>query len=413
MNIVVRDDLVPSTALSSPPESDGRVDAQIDRATGLARWAVTAVFLLNGLVFGNWVPRIPAIQERLGLGEGALGVALLAVAVGALIAMPISGWAVARVGSRPVITLALLALCGALVLPALATGLPMLMAGLLVYGATTGGLDVAMNAQGVVVERRYGRPILSSFHAAFSLGGLFGAGIAGLMAERGVAPLPHFVAISVPSAIVAWFVTRRLLPARVDAGRGGAGPAFALPPRALLVMGVVAFCGLLAEGAIGDWSAVYLDNSLGAGPGLAAAGFAAFSLTMVIGRVLGDRIAAAWGPVALTRRGGILVAGALGLALVVGHPLAAVVGFAGAGAGLATVVPVVFSAAGRSPALPPGPAIAAVSTMGYAGFLVGPPAIGWIAEVTSLPLALGAVVAMGGLMALLAGSVEPRAAAAP
>lgn len=418
--------------VSGASRSDAGLSATPTRELRAARAAVAAIFFANGFVFGNWVPRIPAVQEELGLGEGRLGLALLGSAVGALLAMPATGWLVGRYGSRPVTTAAVLLCCLTLALPPLAVGVATLGLGLLVFGAGFGALDVSMNAQGVAVERRYGRPILSSFHAAFSFGGLAGAGVAGPVAGAGVAPLPHLLVVGALSAVGGVAASRALLPASADAGRAGLDPAAVEPgatgggpavsaapdakrrvgarlPRRLLLLGAVAFACLLAEGAIADWSAVYMDANLGTGPGLAAAGFAAFSLTMAVGRLLGDRFAAAWGPVALVRRGGALVAAALGLALLADQPAAAVVGFAGVGVGLAAIVPVVFSAAGQTSGLAPGPAIAAVSTMGYTGFLVGPPAIGLLAEAASLPIALGVVVGMGVAMAALAGSVAPVA----
>ncbi|MDQ3044421.1 MAG: MFS transporter, partial [Chloroflexota bacterium] len=175
----------------------------------------------------------------------------------------------------------------------------------------------------------------------------------------------------------------------------------------LILLGAIGFCGLLAEGAVADWSAVYLDSSLTTSPALAAAGFAAFSLTMTIGRLVGDRLAQAWGPVVVTRRGGVLAGGGLGVALLLNHPAAAVVGFACVGAGLAAIVPVIFSSAGRLPSVAPGPAIAAVSVAGYTGFLVGPPLIGLTAEVIGLPLALGLVALLCGGIVALAPCVAP------
>ncbi len=375
-----------------------------------ARFAVTAIFAVNGLILSNWVPRIPAVQRNLDLSKGQLGLALLGVAVGALLMMPLIGGLVARFGSRPATTAAVVALAGAVLLPALAGGLVTLTLALVVLGAANGALDVAMNAQAVAVERRYGLPIMSSFHAAFSFGGLAGAILGGLAAAAGIEPLPHLAAVGVAGVAAGLAAARGLLPAAADAQREvspGAGPTFARPSRRLVGLGVLAFSCLLGEGAMADWSAVYLDGTLGTGPGLAAAGFAAFSLTMAFGRLIGDRLAARWGPVVLARWGGALVAVSLALALLMEHPAAAIAGFGGVGAGLAGIVPVVFSAAGRIPSLAPGPAIAAVSTLGYSGFLVGPPAIGLLAEVSSLGIALGLVILMGVLIAALAGTVAP------
>ena len=253
-----------------------------------SRAAVLAVFFTNGVVIGTWVVRIPAIKESLGLGEGLLGVALLGAAVGALIAMPVVGALVSRFGSRRVVGISALALSVVLLTPGLASNLLLLVLALVMLGAANGGLDVAMNAQAVAVERGYGRPIMSSFHAAWSFGGLGGAALGGLLASMGVGPIPHFAAVAVLAAIAFAVVYGALLPSGADASEEGT-PAFARPTRALLGLGIISFCVLLGEGAMGDWSAVYLDDTLRTGPGFAAAGYAAFSLSMAFGRLFGDR----------------------------------------------------------------------------------------------------------------------------
>jgi MFS family permease len=367
-----------------------------------ARAAVTSIFFLNGVGAGAWFARIPAVQQGLNLSAGELGAALLAVAVGALIAMPLIGWAVSRMGSRPVVTCAVLAFAGALALPPLAPSLPLLAAALLLYGIGAGSLDVSMNSQGVVVERRYGSPIMSSLHAAFSFGGMAGAALGGLAASRNIGPTPQLAVMAAVIAALGLGATRALLPASVDAGAADAGPAFARPSKALLGLGVIGFCALLSEGAMSDWSAVYLRQDLATGAGLAAAGYSVFSLTMALGRLAGDWLTARLGPVALTRGGGVLSAVGLGIALLVGHPAAALVGFACVGAGMATIFPLVLSAAGRAPQGAAGPAIAAVATMGYCGFLAGPPAIGFAASIATLAVGLGIVVLLGIVIAVLA-----------
>lgn len=362
-----------------------------------------AVFFLNGVLVASWFVRIPAVQERLSLGEGALGVALLGSAVGAMAAMPAAGWLISRFGSRPVVLGAGLCLGASLLLPALAPGLLALTLALVALGASNGALDVSMNAHGVAVEKGYGRQILSSFHAAFSLGGLAGSALGGLAAAWGAGVFSHFLAVSALSALAFFPAFAAMLPAGADAG--GGGPAFRWPTRALLGLGVVSFCVLLGEGAMADWSAVYLEDTLGTGAGLAAAGYAAFSLAMTAGRLAGDRLNRRFGPVALVRSGGALAAAGLGISLAVAHPPAALAGFACAGLGFSIVFPVALSAAGHSGDMPPGSAIAAVSTAGYLGFLVGPPAIGFLAELLGLGGALYLVVALSATIALLSGAV--------
>ncbi len=371
------------------------------------RLAVLGVFFVNGVVIGTWVVRIPAIKEKLGLGEGLLGVALLGAAVGALVAMPLVGALVSRFGSRRVVGTAALALSLSLLTPALAPSLLLLVFALMMLGAANGGLDVAMNAQAVAVERGYGRPIMSSFHAAWSFGGLAGAAFGGLLASQGVGPLPHFSTVAVLSALAFAVAYRSLLPSRADASEEGT-PAFARPTRALLGLGIISFCVLLGEGAMGDWSAVYLDDTLKTGPGFAAAGYAAFSLSMAFGRLFGDKLTERLGPARLVRSCGALATVGLGVALAVGQPLVALVGFACAGAGFSIVFPTALSAAGRTGTMATGPALAAVSTAAYTGFLVGPPFIGFLAELTGLGTALYLVVTLSIAVVVFAGAVKTK-----
>jgi MFS family permease len=369
-----------------------------------ARAAVTVVFLAHGTLFGTWVSRIPAIQDTIDLTEGELGIALLGGTVGALIALPVAGWIVARSGSRTTLVRALPAFVGSVVLIGAAQSLLTLALTLLLFGMALGTLDVAMNAHGLAVEREHGRPILSSFHGAWSSGGLVGAGVGALAAWLDVEALPHFLAVALVVGVAGLLPTRWLLPAEAD--RPEEGARLRRPPRRIAVLGLVAFCGLFAEGAAADWSGIYIDDSLDATPGVAALGFAAFSVTMAVFRLLGDRLTERWGPAALTRGGGLLAAAGLAGALAIAHPVAALVGFACMGAGLAAVVPVVFRAAGSVPGLAPAAGIAALTSVGYSAFLVGPPAIGFLAEVTSLSAALAVVVVLLGLLAAFARAVD-------
>ena len=385
-----------------------------DPSSTAGRAAVTAVFFLNGFVLSSWVTRIPATQERLGLSDGQLGLALLGPPLGAIVSMVAAGRLINRFGSRPVVTGAFSVFALALIPPALSVNLATLFLALLALGITNGMLDVSMNAQGVAVERRARRPILSSFHAAFSFGGLTGAAFGGIVTRGQINPLPHFVLVVLVVLVAGLLACRRLLPAVADrVGRaapveaGNRGSRWRHLPVRLLLIGVVGFCCLVGEGAMGNWTAVYLHTSLATSQSFATVGYIAFSLTMAIGRLGGDWLALHLGPVRLVRSGGVLVVVALGVALPLGHPIVAIMGFAVVGIALSGIIPVVFSAAGQSATMAPGPAIATVSTLAYTGLLAGPPIIGGIAEATSLPVALGFVVAMGVTMAALSGSLRP------
>lgn len=363
------------------------------------RAAITFFFLADGLLIGSWAARIPAVQHRAGLTSSELGLALFAMSLGALLSMPLAGWLDERTGSRRVTIAALLGGGAALFLASFAGGLGALAVALFAFGAGFGAINVAANAQGLALERLYGRSILSSFHAAFSAGGLAGAGLGALAAGAGITPRAHFGALALTVALGVVVAGRGLLPPK----KGDAPPAPILvrPPRALLVLGAAAFFTLLAEGAAADWSAVYLSHSLGATAGVAALGYTAFSLAMATSRTVGDRLNGLLGPVALARGGGLLAASGLTLALVVGSTPAALVGFAAMGAGLGVVVPVLFRAAGSTPGVPAGVGIAAVSTIGWLGFLAGPAAIGFAAGAVGLRTALAIVVLATMMVALL------------
>lgn len=370
-----------------------------------ARLAVTFTFFAHGALFGTWVARIPAIKDDLGLGEGELGLALLGGTLGAVACLPLSGWMVSRAGGRTIVATVLPIYALLLALLALAPSLALLALTLLLFGATAAAVDVAMNANGLELERSLGRPILSSLHAGWSFGGLAGAVAGGLVAGTGVEPLPHFAAAAALIGAAGLVASRALLAPGAEQVRSPAG--LRRPPKRLVALGAVAFCGLFAEGAAADWSAVYIAGPLDASERLAALGFGAFSLAMAVFRLAGDPLTARWGPVTLTRRGGTLAGGALGVALVIGHPLAAVVALACMGAGVAAIVPVAFRAAGSLPPIPPAVGIAALTTVGYSAFVAGPPAIGLAAEIVGLPAALGLVVVLLGALVVLAPWTEP------
>jgi MFS family permease len=366
-----------------------------------ARGAVTAVFFLNGLVFGSWAARIPAVRDHVGLSDGELGIALACGAIGSIIALPIAGGRAARIGSRRATRVALALLCAITAVVALAPSLPALCALMLFFGAAMGALDVSMNAHGVAVERSYGRAILASFHAAFSLGGLAGGALGALAAAAGLDVRAHLAIIAAVTATVGMTWSRRFLGSDVDA-IGHADPVFVRPPRRLLALGALAFACLLIEGASADWSGVYLRDELGTTAAIAALGFTAFSVTMTVGRLIGDRLVDRFGPQTIVRAGGSIAAAGFGLALLASQPAAAIAGFACLGAGMSGVVPIVFRASGHVPGMTAGVGLAAVSSTGYLGFLVGPPTIGGIAELVGLPSALIVLVVLASIVALLA-----------
>jgi len=355
----------------------------------LARGAVSTLFFVNGAILASWVPHIPAVKARHSISDGQLGLVLLSMAVGSAFALPLASWLINRFGSRLIATAAVLGFCLTLPLLLLSPNVFLLSSSLVLFGACNSILDVSMNAQAVVVEQRYNRPIMSSFHGLFSLGGLTGAGIAGLWMSRGVGDVQHVTTMMIVT-ILAVVVVRRGLVASPPK-KENQGPTFVKPTRILLGLGILTFFALLTEGAMADWSAVYLHDVLHTDAATAAVGFAACSLMMAVGRFGGDRLAHRFSPRRLLQASGALAALGLGGGLLLGTSLAAIVGFGLVGLGIANIVPVLFSAAGRTQGVPAGTALASVASSGYLGFLAGPPLIGVVAEMSSLSVALGIV----------------------
>lgn len=372
-----------------------------------ARLAVIAFFVINGMFLASWIVRIPDVKAQLQLTDRQLGFALLGAPAGAFVGQVLTGWLLPRWGSRRIATAMALALCVVFPMLGVAPNLLALMLTLVLFGLCSGGMDVAMNAQAALVERAYRRPIMSSFHGMWSVAGMLAAAVGGLFAGPRRPVALHFLgvaAVGLCGIVVArrGLIVERRPPVRTER-------AFALPPRALLPLGALAFSVLLGEGAIGDWSAVYLREGLGSPPGLAAMGYVVFSLLMTAGRLAGDWLTLRLGPARIVRGGGVLVIAGIGVILLSRAPVAAIAGFGLIGAGVACPFPLVISAAGRAPRIDSGRAIAAMATVGYTGSLLGPPVIGSAAEALTLRGALGLLSLVGMIMLLLGGRVQQQA----
>jgi MFS family permease len=363
-----------------------------------ARVSVSLIFLIHGILVSNWLSRIPAVQAKLHLSVGILGATLLATAAGALIAMPLTSKLVGRFGSARVTRVSTLLLCICVVLPGLAWNTAVLAAALFVYGAAAGMMDVAMNTEGVAVEAAYSRPVMVGFHALFSFGGMIGSLMGSLAAGYAIAPQWHLAAVGGVLAAASIPVCRHML-VNVSEPLPDTGSTLGLL-RPLLGLGLVAFCILLGEGAMADWSAVYLGQL--SSPAVAPLGYAVFSLAMALGRLLGDWFHERLGSVATVRWGSALAAAGLGIALLAGGVSATLAGFACSGWGFSAIFPILCSVAGKKAAGKPQAGIAAVAATGYLGFLVGPPVIGFLAEASSLRMALLLVAALSGLASVLA-----------
>lgn len=377
-----------------------------------SRAAVSTLFFINGLTFGTWVAHLPLLKARLHLSDGALGIALLGAAIASIVTLPLAGTWIARRGSRSIAIAASLAAVATLVLPYVAPSYGLLLVSTFVLGTAYSAMDVAMNAQAVLVERTARRPIMSSFHGIFSAGGLVGAIASALALATGGSAITDTVAISIGAEFALVIAVRGLVDAPRephDAAPGeGARPRKRTLAAGVAVLGAIAFFGLVGEGAIADWSAIYLRTSLGAGVAAAAAAFAAFSFAMAVGRFAGDAVVARFGRTRTLVVGALVAASALAAALGLHRTWFTYVGFACAGLGLANVIPVAFGLAGRIRGLGDGIGIAGVSTLGYAGFLVGPPVIGFVSDACGLRIALGLVAC--GIVAIvpLASRIDDR-----
>jgi hypothetical protein len=377
------------------------------RATNVhaAWWATVTVFLVHGLLVATWVSRIPAIQAALRLNNAELGLTLLSSAVGAVCAIPFAGRFVSLYGSRRVTGISSIAFCFSLVLPGLAVNAPSLAAALFAFGASAAAMDVSMNAQGVEVEKRLGKPTMSRFHGMFSLGGMVGAGIGGIFAARYIPPVIHFGVSALVYVLAIIVVAPLLLPTHDGVQANRDRVSLRRIPRALLALSAIGFCILLSEGAMADWTAVYLRQVLNAGSGIAAAGYSVFSAAMATFRFLGDLITSRLGPARTVRTGGLVAACGMMWALSAPSAAWAMPGFAAAGAGFSVIIPLVFGGGGRVQSVSPGAGIATVTGIGYIGFIVGPPAIGFASQVFTLRYALGLVVICCLIASLLSGFI--------
>jgi MFS family permease len=387
------------------------IEATLERASARAGltaawWAVVARFLLHGLIVSTWVSRIPAMQSSLALTNAHLGFCLLGTAVGSVAAVPLTGWLVTRFGSKRVTTWSTVGFSLALVAPGLATNAATLFSALAIFGAMAAANDVSINSQAVSIEAALAEPAMSRFHAMFSVGGMIGASVGGLVAAREIAPDLHLAIASTLFLLVALFTAPLLLDTEDNIDRQSVRLRLKRIPPVLLTLTVIGFCMFLSEGAMADWIAAYMKQALYAGSGVAAAGYAVFSAGMAVFRLLGDVITTRLGPVRTVRVGALVAAAGLSIALAARSPAWALPGFGLTGAGFSVIVPLVFGAGGRLRSIPRGAGIAIVSGSGYIGFLFGPPLIGLLAEQTSLRSALLLVVALSLLAALLAHAVR-------
>jgi fucose permease len=382
-----------------PPDGAEAATAGADRRLRVALVALALTFVAFGAVDGSWAARLPALRRRLSLDSGDLGLAIFAVSASATVLLPVAGWLTARLGSRRPAGLGLLVTAGGLTAAAFAPGFPTLVLSACALGAGVGIVDVAANAHGVALERRAGRPLLSSLHGMWSVGLLAGSGIAAAAAAVSLGPRVQFPAVAAGVLVLALVAVPRLLPGHEDAAVETA--RFAWPRGPLALPAALAFCSMFVESAAMGWSAVFLSGPAGAGAAVAAGGVVAFSVAMALSRFVSDRLTVRWGVSGIARRGGLVACAGTLLALATRAPAPGLVGFALVGVGCAAVVPALFRVAGSVPGVSSGAGIAAVATAGYTGGVVNGPAIGFLAGGVGLTGALGLVAAASALIALL------------
>ena len=366
------------TSISTPaPVVPGRLE-QISTRIG---------FFIAGFGIAAWAPLVPYAKARAGLDEGTLGFLLLCLGVGSIIAMPVAGILASRFGCRRVMAGGTLLICLALPLLATVSSTPLLIAALFMFGAGLGGVDSTVNLQAVIVERASGKTMMSGFHGLFSLGGIAGAAGVSALLGLGMSPLGAMLVVIVFLLLALLKAAPHMLPY----GSESAGPAFAVPHGVVLFIGSLCFIVFLAEGAVLDWSAVFLTSERSLDAAYAGLGYAAFALTMTVGRLTGDAIVHRLGAKRVIIVGGVTAAAGLLLATLAPAWEAALVGYALVGAGCSNIVPVLYTAVGKQKVMPESIAVPAITTLGYAGILAGPAVIGFIAHGSSLSIAFGLI----------------------
>ena len=359
------------------------------------RRAVGAMFFMAGICFSSWASRIATIQQKHGLNDAELGSVLFAIPVGLMISLPIASWAIAKVGSRLVLAIALALYSLTLITLGFAPDVWTLTGCLVVFGLGSNAVNVSVNTQAVATEAMYPKPILASFHGLWSMAGFLGAGVGTVMIAQDINPQLHFIIMS-SLILVSIFICWRYL--HNDKQPVKAGKAFVMPDKSLIILGLIAFCSMMVEGAMFDWTTIYFKKVVGATKEWEGAGFTAGMCFMAGGRFVADAFSHRFGLKRTLQVSGALSMCGLLIAVIFPTLIPAIIGFMLVGAGISSVVPMIYSAAGRSTTMQPGAAIAAVSTISFVGFLIGPPVIGLLAEVSSLKISFLFLALMAALV---------------
>jgi MFS family permease len=355
------------------------------------RVAVGVMFFLAGLCFSSWTSRIPTFQQKFHLSYTAMGAVLFALPVGLICSLPFSGWIITKIGSRRLLIAALTAYSLTLIGLSLMQNIVELTGCLVLFGFSSNCVNIAVNTQAVAAETLYQKPIMASFHGLWSFAGFIGAGIGWLMIGHGINLLYHYIIITAIVLILIAFIARNLKDDKV----ASSGPVFVMPDSSLITLGIIAMCSMICEGAMFDWSSIYFKNIVLAPTASIGAGFTAFMGTMAGGRFIADWFAKKYGLKRILQASGSLTVIGLLIAVIFPYFYTAILGFLLVGVGVSSVVPMVYSAAGKSKTMSPGVALAAVSTIGFVGFLFGPPIIGFIAGLATLRASFIFIALMG------------------
>ena len=357
------------------------------------RIATSVFFFVAGLTFATWASRIPDIQNKLQLSDAGLGGVLFALPAGLMTSLPLSGWLVGRFGSRKLVIIGAILYPLTLILLGVAGSIWVLTLGLFLFGLFANVINIAMNTQAVGIEKLYGKSIMASFHGLWSLAGFSGAAIGTLFVSAGFSPLFHFSLIILLAGLLVLISYRFTLPH--DDAVDKAQTSFVKPDKQILILGIIAFCCLLCEGAMADWSGVYFKKVVLAPVSLTTLGYLAFTGTMALGRFLGDGMVMKIGVKRMLQLSGVLITTGLLISVIFPYLVSATIGFFLVGFGVSSVVPIVYGIAGRSKTMSASTALATVSTIGFLGFLIGPPIIGFVAEAINLRWSFALIAILG------------------
>ncbi|MEO6686380.1 MAG: MFS transporter [Dyadobacter sp.] len=369
------------------------------------RMAVAAFFFVQGLSFAAWASRIPDIKNMLHLTEGGLGTVLLALPLGLMASLPISGWMVTKYGSKKMVLIGAILYAITLTFIGFATRTEQLVIVLFSFGLWGNLCNIAVNTQAVAVEQVYGKSIMASFHGLWSMAGFLSAMIGTFFISINVPPQIHFMVIAVVAFAIIFTAYKHTMPDS-EKNEGEAQPMFVKPDRDLLMLGLIGFCAMVCEGAMFDWSGVYFMEVVKVPAAMKTMGYVAFMGTMTGGRFAGDWLANKIGRKKMLQISGLLMAGGMGIAVLFPFMASATFGLLLVGFGVSSVVPLVYSAAGRSTTMSAGMALAAVSSISFIGFLIGPPLIGIVAQMADLRFSFAVVAVLAFCTTLLSSKAK-------